>query len=191
LINGLIFVALEFFLKSLGYLFLSLPLSVITLSSPETWHFSPYISLDAQYAMIKVDEDQFHPVNGRLRIGSYFYETVGIEFTYGGLSISEETQHDLSVRLQDSMMLNFRWESPGKHNRGLSAYILTGYIHNELLIENEEGYPGLQNYSGINLGFGFKQTHSKWLAFYCEYNHQYFEQNPRIRGFSIGMQVNF
>ncbi len=178
-------------MKSLGSFLVLLLIADLSVAKKDDWHFNPYVGFDTQYAFIKADSDSFNPVNGRFRIGSFFYKTVGIEFVYGGISMSDSTKYNVKVSLPESMTVNLRWESPAEANRGLSAYFLTGYVSNTLDIQNSQGYPGKQKYSGANLGLGLKQTYFNWLGVYCEYNYQYLKDKVRISGVALGMQIEF
>ena len=166
-------------------------LAAVSFSKQRDWHFGPYIGFDSQYGFVKADSETFNPVNGRLRLGSYIYKTVGPEIVWGGISLHDDEKFNMELGIDESFAFNIRWESPAEKNRGLSAYFLTGYVTNSVQILNPQGDTVKENYTGANLGIGFKQKYFGWLGIYGEYNYQYFKDDVRISGIAFGMQFEF
>ena len=175
-------------MKHALYLFFLLLFSKVGVASD--WHFNPYFGFDGQYTFIKAGKEEFNPITGRFRLGSYIYKTVGLEATYS-IPLHTDTKFNVDVSMENSYSLNFRWESPPENHQGLSAYILTGYVVNDLQIEDVRGFPGKETYKGFNLGVGFKQKYYNVFGFYVEYNYQYYKDDLRISGISMGGQFEF
>ncbi len=178
-------------MKASFVFWLFLCVAAMGFSKNRDWHFSPYVGFDSQYGFVKADSETFNPINGRLRLGSYLYKTVGPEVVWGGISLHDDEKNNMQLGIEESLTVNIRWESPAEKNRGLSAYFLTGYVTNSVEVVNPQGVSRQENYTGANLGIGFKQNYFGWLGIYGEYNYQYFKDDVRISGIAFGMQFEF
>ncbi len=151
------------------------------------FHFSPYIGLDAQISFVEIGEENFLPLGARLRFGTYFWETIGVEIT-GGINAKDSEELGVRVGLKNSYTANIRWESPS--TKGFSAYLLTGYGWHDLSVQNRENYPGTTRLRGANVGLGVKEKIGDW-GLYVEYSRQFSKDDLQIDLLNIGTQYEF
>lgn len=72
---------------------------------------------------IRHSDLEFRSIDGRLALGGYVADQIGVELTLGGPFRVGEDQ-DFSVQLENLATVSLRFESPPQS--GLSAYILVG-----------------------------------------------------------------
>ncbi|CAA0080940.1 Uncharacterised protein [BD1-7 clade bacterium] len=156
-------------------------------SSDSGFHFSPYIGLDAQFNFVNISDESFLPIGSRLRLGAYFWESIGVEAT-GAFGLKSSEDVGVEVSLDSAYTVNIRWESPDAE--GLSAYLLTGYAWNELNVKNNNSYPGSTTLKGPNVGFGVKELYGDWGLF-IEFSRQFSKDDVRIDSLNLGTQYQF
>lgn len=152
-----------------------------------------YVGADVAFNGIEIENETFHPVSARIRLGGWVWENIGIELIAGG-GFRDDEQVGLTLDATQITTIAGRFQSP--LDLGMKAYVLIGYTENKL-DGNLTGssFPGKETFAGgmVALGGLWSLTKTGNTSLSLEYS-GYFtddEEDIGIGSLSLGILYDF
>lgn len=176
-------------LKRLNHILILISLIGISFSAQSETEF--YAGIDAQYGIIHIKGENYHPVLGRINGGFWLAQGIGIEAMLG-TALSDDASATVSIDVPTVSALSIRMQSP--EDWGTKAYALLGYSRYEL--EGHLGssdFPGTETFAGpgISIGFMRRIAYVDNISGYLEFTGYFANEEIDFGALTLGLRYGY